>query len=228
MARTLRDNGVDAYCPHSSVYSLVECPTFDGREKHLKYRMRSRREDESILSCSLEDLSNLTGRQVQLMHNYIPVRYHDLADVPSVDVAICSQSGRFSKYRNWPYFDELKAIFRKAGITYVDLTDLVAARGREASMACLNYVKKSKLYLGLETGTSHFVSQFANGNSLILQSGFCRFSWWCFYDYDHIEVDVDCKGCWLPSTEDCPYGHRCMREISVERVYGEVAKRINQ
>jgi len=226
LARVLRDHGVEAYRQNGHAYSLVDCPALDAQSEHTTYRFNYRHGGESMLADSLKELATLTGRHIGLTRNSIPVYYVEIDGVAPVDVAICSRTGPFSNVRNWPYFDDLKVAFRKAGITYVDLNEVVRTTGREADMLCLNYVKKSRLYLGLDTGISHFVSSLANGKALILQSGYSPFSWWCFYGYDRLELDLECKPCWLRSVDTCPHGHRCMRQIGVEQVVHEVAKRI--
>ncbi|MGH2574132.1 MAG: hypothetical protein ACRDFC_00365, partial [Ignavibacteria bacterium] len=48
-----------------------------------------------------------------------------------------------------------------------------------------------------------------NDNSLVLQN-----------------ESLSCLGCNLTKIEECPYEHKCMKELSVEYVYGKVLKLI--
>ena len=90
------------------------------------------------------------------------------------------------------------------------------------------------MYLGLDTGTSHYVSKFANGKALIIQAGFNLFNWWAYtYDYDMITAEVKCslRPCFLnmkyiKKGEGCPYDVRCMKQITVKKVFYEVRKRL--
>ncbi len=174
LALVLRDHGVDAYRVHKYPCSLVDCPEWHGRGEHQGYGFRYRHTDKTMLSRALADLTRITDRPIRLTRKFIPVHYREMAQVPAVDVAICSECGSFSRYRAWPYFEELKARFRAAGVSYVDLNEAREAAPDDGSMTCLNYVRKARLYLGLDTGTSHLVSQWARGKTLILQSGFNR------------------------------------------------------
>ena len=148
--------------------------------------------------------------------NYIPVKYEDIPSIKGVDVVLGTKTGRFSVYRDWPYFDELKRELDNEGIRYIDMTK------REIGFVdSLNYIKKSKLFIGLECGLSHYASSVANGKTLILQSGFQDFEFWCSYDYEHFVIDVPCRRCkchWH-SPHQCENDHKCMKDISVDQVF---------
>jgi len=175
----------------------------------------------SIISQMCEHFGARFGVKVVNNSNYIPVRYCDIPEIPSVDVTLCTRSGDFAKCRNWPYFEILKSRFDKYGVSYIDLT-----KEEIYYIECLNYVKKSKLYVGLETGTSHYVSQVANGKALILQSGYTDINFWCDYDYDYLNVDTPCRIC--KSTEDnCVYNNECMRDMSVDIVFDKIMEKIS-
>jgi hypothetical protein len=151
----------------------------------------------------------------------IPVKYYDIPNIPSVDISIVSKTGRFTPYRNWPYFKELKEKLNKEKITYIDLIEK-----NIKNVECLNYIKKSKLYLGLDTGVSHYASSVASGKTLIIQSGYNYFDFWCFYDYDYINVNIECQKCF--KRYGCPYDHKCMKDISVNMVYNKIIEKLNK
>jgi hypothetical protein len=150
-------------------------------------------------------------------------------DVPSLDVILCTKTGQWGPYRDWPYFSQLKDMFDKNNISYVDCQE----RGIY-SHECLNYVKNAKLYLGLETGMSHYVSKYANGKALILQSGFCTFNFWAgLYDYDCLKHECPCvyRPCFIDRDRlkggiECPNDVCCMNGLSVDRVFQSVLDRL--
>jgi hypothetical protein len=158
----------------------------------------------------------------------VPVIYNDIQNVPTVDVVMCTQTGNWTPYRQWPYFDELKELFKKEDITYIDLNEEGIF-----SVKLLNYVNRCKLYLGLDTGTSHYVSQFANNKALIIQGGYVTFDFvFHAYHYDHIQIEeMPCSPCFINKNhiernEGCEFNHKCMMNLSSEVVFEEVRKRI--
>lgn len=229
----LNDNGVDsALRDHKRVKELVDCPltTVDASRSTFKtYAWTYECSSKPVVLQYIEYFESVVGKKLKITKNYIPVKFYDIPEIPSVDVAMGTETGSWTPYRNWPYFGELKKLFAKEGITYVDL-DANTIRGIE----CLNYVKKCKLYLGLETGMSHYVSKFANGKSLILQSGFTEFDFWAhLYDYDYLQVeDVSCRPCFINKLHiarkerKCECDNMCMKDLGVDRVFEAVVERI--
>lgn len=229
----LNDNGVDsALRDRGKVKELVDCPLISADapkgtfQTHAwEYKCCSK----PIILQYIEHFESVIGKKLKINRNYIPVKFYDIPEIPSVDVAMGTETGKWTPYRNWPYFGELKKLFAKEGITYVDL-DADRIRG----IKCLNYVKKCKLYLGLETGMSHYVSQFANGKALVLQSGFTEFKFWAYlYDYDYLQVEnVPCRPCFINKQHivreerKCGHDNMCMKSLSVDRVFKAIVKRI--
>jgi len=192
------DNGIPAvFHEHKTVKGLVDVPLYD--ESHKEYFHHNipvvntperKNIDESVIVKYIRSIKKITGKKIILTkdNSYIPVKYKEIPEILPVDVVMCTKTGRWCEYRDWPYFEQLKKLFDKENITYVDLNEKGIYNNE-----CLNYVKKAKLYLGLDTGTSHYVSKFANGKALIIQSGFNLFNWWAdTYDYDVITAEVNC------------------------------------
>jgi len=235
LANILTDNGIPTfYDQHRHTRGLVDCPLVDRSENSphagnlRKITPKYVLSEEPIMLQYLKQFERLTGRKdLKITRDHIPVLYHDIPKIPAVDVAINTWTGNLSIYRIWPYFKELQKLFDKNGISYIDLD-----KKKIFSIDCLNYVKKAKMYLGLESGRSHYVSQFANGKALILQSGFATFDYWAYvYNYDHLEIDVPCRPCWIDRLlisqgNFCPHDHKCMKEITVDMVFEEVREKI--
>jgi len=148
---------------------------------------------------------------------YVPVKFQTLDHIPSYDVVLCTKTGPATPLRSWGRFKELKRIMKEEGISYKDITDI---HGYE----CLNYVSNSKVYVGLETGMSHYVSQFARGKGIIIQSQYCRPEWWCPYDYEIIQSDSICKYYPCFVDVDCFCQHKCMKIISPQKVLNSIEK----
>lgn len=231
----LNDNGINAvFYNHRAAKGLLDCPEYDkNNEMHQAYKkMRWRRgydpTKKPIILQMIPSFEKRTGKKIKITRDCVPVKFYDIPDVPFVDVVMCTQTGKWAPNRNWPYFDELKKLLNREQVSFVDLN---AEKIR--SIECLNYVKKCKLYLGLETGTSHYVSQFANGKALILQSGFSEFNFWTYpYDYECLQADsIQCSPCFVTRKitevgKGCKYNHVCMREISAERVFTRIIQKI--
>jgi hypothetical protein len=226
----LNDNCIDAVLghPYYPYNCICDCPIY--KEGTLKewwwIRLTSNKkrfEFDSIISYMVhlfEHRVDKTGISIDTSINHIPVVYYDIPYIKGYDVSICSQSGKWTEYRDWPYFDELKELFRKYKISFFDVSENYIR-----NVELLNYVNKSKLYLGLETGTSHYVSQVANGKALIIQSGYTDFDFWAgMYDYDHIDYLVDCSPCYINTIDkkECENNHTCMKNISAEQVFERV------
>ena len=128
-------------------------------------------------------------------------------------------TGYWTVNKNYPYFPQLKELFEKKNITYIDL-DEHKIRNVEA----LNYIKKCKVYLGLDTGMSNYASAFANGKGYILQSGFNSPNFWSIYDYEYIMNLQPCSSCFL--RKSCPNNNVCM-EIPPEEVLNRIKNRLD-
>lgn len=237
LTKIVNDNGIDSvFYEHKTVKGLVDVPMYDKENSiHNSYYTHQWPVINTWdnLNCSepaivqyIHNVEKVSRKTINLdpeEHCYIPVIFHDIPKVPSVDVTMCTKTGRWTPYRNWPYFEELKQKFDEVGITYCDLN-----KERKFNIECLNYVNKSKLYLGLDTGMSHYVSKFANGKSLIIQSGFNPFDFWSYpYQYECIKSLVPCCPCFINKKDihngrECLRAHKCMTSISVQRVFEKV------
>ena len=174
--------------------------------------------------------SDLFERPLKIYRNYIPVKYYEIPEVRQVDVVFNKNTGPYTPYKKWPYFDELCKLFDQHKITHINLD----RDWRETyGIKCLNYVRKAKVYLGLDTGMSHYVSRFANGKALIIQGGFNYFERWSWlYDYEAIQIeDMPCRPCRILKKDvkqgnKCPYDNRCMKEIDPQWVFDKVCERL--
>ena len=250
----LIDNGIDACfaCDSLEVYSVVDCPLWHDVEAEYKERgekfeydrysfLYRLNESKDILSYHCDKFLEYWGKDgdkgdecfdissLDIKRDHVPVKYREIPDIDSVDVAMTTSAGNFTPYKDWPYFNELKEKLDKVGVSFIDLDE-----HKIRNMKFLNYIKKCKLYLGLDTGSAHLASQFANGKTLILQSGYCDFDYWTsgIYDYDYINVDVECSPCFLTIFKirrgnTCDYDHKCMKKMSVEKVYKSVMEKLN-
>jgi hypothetical protein len=234
----LNDNGIDAYFYRRGqgrewIYPAIACnkiyDTTDPRlSTYSSCKMKYYHGEPGVLSVPIieqycNSFKKRYGISLKNNFNYIPVKYYDMPQVPSVDVTLCTKSGAFCPYRNWPYFKELKKLFQKNGISYIDLT-----QEQIYSIEYLNYVKKSKLFVGVDTGPSHYVSQVANGKALILQHGVHDINFWCSYDYDSLHIPTDCRLCKanMHPGNECKHNHICMRELTVDMVFNKIMEKL--
>jgi len=231
----LNDNGIPSmFDEHRNVRGLLDVPIFRHGEEYrdwFKWGWRYELNDVPIMRQMVDRASEYFNKEViiQKQRDHIPVIFEEM-DVPEVDVTLNTKTGPWCPYKLWPYFDELKVKMEELGITYYDLD------GNETySIECLNIVKKSKLYVGLDTGMAHYVSKFANGKTLIMNGGFVSFHFWAFlYDYEPIQVeDVSCRPCYINRNhvkEDkvCKYDNRCMKEITVDMVLSRICERLGK
>lgn len=235
VTQVLVDNGIPAlFQQHDRMARLspLACPTLDRErlpEKYRKHRWlyNGRADSTPIHVQYLNHYSQLFEKELTVYKHYVPVKFYKIPEVRQADVVVNTRTGKYTPYKKWPYFKQLFELFKKNGITWINLDrdwrQTYGIRG-------LNYVKKAKLYLGLDTGMSHYVSRFANGKALIIQSGFTpSFEFWAWpYDYEYIEVkDLACKGCLINKHDikqgiECRYNYRCMAEITPEQVFKKV------
>jgi len=150
---------------------------------------------------------NICVGEIDIENAPHPIIYQDNPLIKGYDVCLVTQSGSWTPYRNWPHFSELKSLLIDNGITFIDLSQK-GVKGNNF----LNYVKKSQIYLGIETGASHYAAPHLGGKGLIIQSGYCDFNYWAaHYNYQNLEHQVDCSPCW--KRQGCPYEHKCMAKI---------------
>ena len=231
MVEMLKAEGFRAYLDNEKIENLVPCETVD-EKPHDDFTIiefdcvrRNRtgldtEEKHTIFTDLILEFKKKTGFSGRLkpILDHIPVVFHEM-EVPAYDVVMVTETGYWTPYRNWPYFNELKRIFDDRGISYLD-----ASKEGVTGILLLNYVKRCRIYLGLETGASHYVSSAANGKALILQSGYAPFNYWAGqYDYRSIEMGVTCAPCWL--REGCT-SHKCMKGIKPEVVFEVVSERL--
>ncbi len=228
----LCDNGFDAVLNNPDVYDLVDCQVPCSSKAWRRTIFECRRQNRTGLDTDKKyniitdlirefSLKFNISKKIEIRRNHIPVRFQEIELVPACNVVMVTETGHWSPYRNWPYFNELKALLSKSKIDFFDLSE-----NRIRNIEFLNYIKKAKVFVGLETGASHYASKFANGKSIIIQSGYCDFDYWAgLYDYEHIQHSVECSPCWL--REGCPYDHKCMKEIKPEYVFQKILKKLN-
>ena len=132
---------------------------------------RSKRKNPNftILTDLLAHFLQESGEKISLKEIDIgnaphPLKYSDNPSIKGVDVCLVTETGSWTPYRNWPSFKDLKMLFTKKGISFIDLS-MEDIKGNNF----LNYVKKSKVYLGLETGASHYAAPFIGDKGLIIQ-----------------------------------------------------------
>ncbi len=230
---TLRDNGFDAILYNPDIAYLADCPVTNVSNiwgwKTFECQRRNRpgldtEKRFNIITDLIEEFSkkfNITQR-IEVKRNYIPVKFIEYDNIYAFDVVIVSASGYWSSYRNWPYFKELKELLKMYKIEFLDLSER-----KIRDILFLNYVKKAKVFLGLETGSSHFASMVANGKTIIIQSGYSDFEYWAgLYNYDHIHHKVECSPCWL--RKGCLFKHKCMKEIKPEYVFEKILEKLNK
>lgn len=228
--RLLNDNGIDAVYGTGFYRDLVDVPlSVEGEPyedffftyHHGDLRAPAFDASKSIVETATQRFKSAFGidREILIRTRHVPVKFVELRGGQRYDVVMCTKSGVWSRYRNWPYFEELKREFDVRGISHFDLSRN-GVRGNE----CLNYVAASKVYLGLETGVSHYVSQVAK-KGLILQSGYSTLGFWCPYLYEALSEPVPCAPCFIhckTQPYDCPFGHQCMRNLSVSKVLARI------
>ncbi len=233
VTQVLRQHGLDARLDNPRIAGLVDCPRFV-EEERLRHReiktfgcVRQNRtgfqttEQFTVYSDLLSEFARQfdIGYEIRTVLDHVPVKFALDTSARSCDVAMVTETGWWTPYRNWPYFRELKEMLAAAGIFCIDLSS-ERIRGNRA----LNVVRNCKLFLGLETGVSHYVSRFANGKALILQSGYTPFGYWAgVYDYQCLKFPVVCSPCWKRS--GC-LDHRCMVELPAEQVLCAIRERL--
>lgn len=224
----LNDNGIPSVLNNDLVKNLVECPIFNSNDSGPVFRTNKNDRTINIYDDLAREFEKRFNISVKVPDKYpVPTKFVPM-DIDSVDVAVTTSVAQYrdsvqqySKYKQWPYFDELFSLFDKYNISYIDL-DKNGIRDYEF----LNYIRHCKVYLGLDTGSGHYASKEGAGKTLIIQGGFCDFEHWAGkYDFEAIQTPLDCCPCWNIYTS-CKNDHKCMKDISPEMVFEFVAKRL--
>ena len=241
VAAVLQDNDINAYFeerPRLGTFSPIY-PDIALRNRDYKYKASWSYDPKDRTPIHLQYIRHFEQYYGSLKvdwekRNHVPVKYYETPEVRAVDVVLNTHTGKFTRYKWWPFFPELKQMLRKAKISFIDLD----ACWRETyGIKGLNYVRKAKVYLGLDTGMAHYVSRFANGKALIINGGYVAFEFWSHpYDFEVIQLsdeDLPCRHCLLNKharmyeNKVCEYNHKCMREISPEMVFNRIEERLN-
>lgn len=232
LTNTLIKNGYQTYLDNSKISHLVECPIFDAnkfeesevesfdcvRNNRTGLQTYNKFNVFSDLVSEFKKKFNITT-PIHLYLDHIPVRFKKLVNIRSYDVVLVSDTGYWTPYRKWPYFKELKELFDRNSISFIDVS-----KEEIKDNLLLNYVDNAKLYLGLETGASHYVSKIAKGKTLIIQSGYTSFKYWAeMYDYECKYYEVSCAPCW--KRKGCLH-HSCMYKLDAKLIFNEIKKRI--
>lgn len=231
--KMLRMNGYDAYLSDVPSFSvLLDVPHgISGIPFEAAYEGLDR--SESIMSGLLGKFARqFNVPKPKMFIGPPPIKFKDMSEVIGADVAICVKSGFWSEIRDWPYFEELKLKLHSNGITFVDVNAKIAEKyptntktGETAIMAA-NLVKKSKIYVGLETGLSHLAAGLIEpGNGIIIQSGYALPDYWAepYSGIFHIvQRNECCKPCFKRNKSDCQYNHNCMKQITVDMIFDKI------
>lgn len=233
--RILNDNGIEAHYHHDRGFPTHEyVPGLTLKQPGIQYweyeftyvgawDINRLKPDLGFMEWLLDDFRRAYSIKTPLVRRdyWLPVNYKDDPRISGVDVVINSKTSQWVKLRDYPWFDGVKQGLTQAGIRWIDL-DAQNIRGNDA----LNHVKKSILYLGLETGMSHYVSSVVN-KSLIIQSGFTNHKFWNHYGYDIVEHRVGCSPCQLRYSP-CPHNHGCMNGLEPAVVIERVIRKLNE
>lgn len=222
LVQTLRNKGCDAYLRPGPYARLIDSSFLPGArlDGDVKIRLRYDK-SQPIFDQWINRIFLKTGIKIDRdeIVPYAPVINIDI-EVPSFDVVMASATSDFTPYRNWNGFTELKNLLTNSGFTWIDLSE----KGIKNTL-CINYVKKSKIYIGLESGVSHYVAEFAAGKGIVIQSGYSYSKYWGPYGYRFIENNVSCSPCFLLT--GCQNEHKCMN-IPAITVLSEIKKVLSQ
>lgn len=227
LVNILQDNGINVFFKEGrKTQGLIENSfpiTYDDKNYNLLAWDYDIKIKKSIMQQYIEKAENYFNKRIQITKDYIPVKYYDISEIGSFDVILHSKTGNWTPYRNWAYFTELKILLKRNKITALDLAEYPIY-----GIKYLNYVNKSKLYVGLETGPSHYISQFMRGRCLILQGGFSTYDFWASsYGYEHLEIDIECKPCFINwenilNGKKCQFCNKCMMNIDPIVVFDKI------
>lgn len=224
----LRANGFDAVLDNERIAHLVDCPKYSpvaasGREVrtfNCVRRNRPGKETNAVFTVYTDLLAEFARQfgiadTIKADLDHVPVTFQPKEFPDHHDLVMVTRTGNWTPYRDWPYFGELKALLDGASISYLDAT-VEGCRDNDL----LNRVQQAQLYVGLETGASHYVSRFANDKALIIQSGYAPFSYWAgAYRYNCTALPVECSPCWKRSGCET---HECMVGITARTVFARI------
>jgi hypothetical protein len=223
---TLNANGIEAYYQHelSHITDLVDCKKIYKIPQNVRWLSggytNSFYDPNSTLHKDImhEVCVSLGIDDLPINKNYIPVKFTRDPSFPTVDVVLVTEQGGYSVIREWDKFQELKKLLREYNFSYID-----ASEEGIRSNDLLNIVNNCKVYVGIDTGSSHYVSQVANGKAIIINSGYASFEYvFGQYNYDTVEYLVDCRYCIftaLSMCRDSGHDHDCMKNISTQMVF---------
>ncbi|MBD3407265.1 MAG: hypothetical protein GF411_14185 [Candidatus Lokiarchaeota archaeon] len=219
----LTNNNIDAVL-ECKFDHLCNCPKPVSHNKYTNFEFRY--EDNNydyaygnIVQRAINAFNNRFHTNVHMIcPDHIPVHFRKL-NTPNYDVVMSTKSSGWTLYKEWPYFTDLKHTLRQMGISSCDISYI-------HNYACLNYVNNAKIYVGIDNGMAHYVSQFANNKAIIIQSGYTNSEFWCYYNYDIIKNKVHCSPCSLRS--GCIFNHACMSEIKVNTVIDHIKRKLTQ
>jgi len=182
VASILLDNGLDIiYKERKKVAGLVDCKNIIRMDQSREIRgyeyhdwVYSIYDRTPIILQYIKHFEEVFERKIEVTRDTIPVIFYEI-ETPTYDVVLHTNTGSWSIYRMWPYFDELESLLDKQGITHIEIANR-KRYGRIGGIKYLNYVNNAKLYVGLETGPSHYVSSIAKNKTLIIQSGFAEYT----------------------------------------------------
>jgi len=221
----LNDNKINAILDETFYKDILNCNyNFNGEFKIYEFSYDNSC-SETIIENALNKFKNKFkidfDIKIKKERNFIPIIFKN-ENIVSKDVVIVSESGIWSKVRDWPYFEQLKEKLSKNSISFIDVT-----KEKIFNNTFLNYVKKSKVFVSIECGASHLASQLVNKkNSIIIQSGYCNNNFWNFYNYDIIANQVNCNCCFLRRIEYCKNNFKCMREINVDLIFEKILQKM--
>lgn len=216
----LVDNGINAVYKGYAA-GLVDVPKYD-ENKHKSYlKFTDMHSYFNSIIPSFKKKFSIT-KHIKNTRLFVPVIYYDIPSIKPVDVSLCLLSGSWSAYRGWPYGKYLKLLLDNLGITYVDLNEIKAR-----DVACLNWVKKSKLYIGVDTGVSQYVGAVAAGKTILL-GGPTPLQDIYFYDFEATTAsNVACiNGCLRRNYTMCTNNWACMKNISVGKIVSKIIKKL--
>lgn len=219
----LNDNGIEAVFDGTT--SIINCPKPNENENYVKYEFVYKNEvDKSILESAMIFFTEKFGitKKININRSFIPINFVR-QPCDSFDVVLVTKSGFWSEIRNWPFFDELKEMLSKNNITWKDITS-------EKDNNFLNFIDKAKVFITLETGSSHLASQLiTKKKTLLIQSGYSKNSFWNSYAYDTVIAnDISCSPCFLRTLQHCKNGHNCMKKISVNEIFKKIQNKLEE
>lgn len=205
LVQTLRNKGYDAYSKINPWSNLVDPSFSSGRRRSGDIEICLPYDGHApIFEQWTKRIFSKTG--IKINRNeivpYAPTVDMDI-DVPLFDIVMVSETSNFTPYRNWNGFADLKSLLTESSLSWIDLSEK-----KIKNILCLNYVKKCRVFVGLESGVSHYVAEYAANKGIIIQSGYSYPGYWGPYGYRFIENNVPCSGCFLLS--GCSNNHECM------------------